>query len=193
MILSKASTIILGMIVEKSINPYEIIKLLEFINIKNWYSVAASSVYATITSLLKKGLIVGKNIKDGNMPEKTVYSITEAGNVQLTETLEYYLGSVDFDPVQFNIAVILICHLPKERALSILNDRVSRLQEKIGIQKSNLEKLRSIEPLGLHAIKHVLHHTKADLESVTELIETINNDSLWNHFLANDYKGDARL
>lgn len=48
-------------------------------NVKSWYEIADSTVYATIKTLEKKSYITDKIQKDGNMPDKTVYSITEAG------------------------------------------------------------------------------------------------------------------
>lgn len=101
--LSKASTLILGIIAETPINPYEITKLMDYISLKNWLSLAPSSIYATIKTLQDKGYITGKNIKEGNMPEKTVYTITESGAQQLNIAIEDFLGNLEWDYAKFNI------------------------------------------------------------------------------------------
>lgn len=49
--LSKPATVILGLIYEKPLNAYELIKTLQFMNVKQWYDIANSTVYATIKTL----------------------------------------------------------------------------------------------------------------------------------------------
>ena len=75
--LSKSATMMLGLINKQPQNAYEIIKTLEFMNVKWWYNIADSTVYSTLRTLDNKGLIVGVSEKNGNMPFRTVYSITD--------------------------------------------------------------------------------------------------------------------
>jgi len=183
--LSKSSTLLLGIIAETPINPYEITKLMDYISVGNWLSLAPSSIYAAIKSLQDKGYITGKNIKEGNMPEKTVYTITEAGQKQLNIAIEGFLGNLEWDYAKFNIATILICHIAKDRALEILNEKIKKLNGKIDGLQSKLKELEVTEPLtGLHAIKHMIYLTNADIHSTQELIGIIEADSDWNYFLA---------
>ena len=183
--LSKSSALLLGIIAETPINPYEIIKLMDYISVGNWLSFAPSSIYATIKTLQDKGYITGKNIKEGNMPEKTVYTITEAGQKQLNTAIEGFLGNLEWDYAKFNIATILICHIAKDRALEILNEKIKKLNGKIDGLQSKLKELEVTEPLtGLHAIKHMIYLTNADIHSTQELIGIIEADSDWNYFLA---------
>ena len=85
--LSKSATMLLGLINKQPVNAYEIIKILESMNVKWWYNIADSTVYATLRTLDKKGLIVGASEKNGNMPFRTVYSISEKGKEELRDTL----------------------------------------------------------------------------------------------------------
>jgi len=187
--LSKSSALLLGIIAETPINPYEIIKLMDYISAGNWLSLAPSSIYATIKTLQDKGYITGKNFKEGNMPEKTVYSITEAGQKQLDIAIEGFLGNLEWDYAKFNIATILICHIAKDRALKILNEKVKKLNGKIDGLQSKLKELEATEPLtGLHAIKHMIYLTEADIYSSQELVGIIGADSDWNYFLAQSMK-----
>ena len=64
--------------------------------------------YATLRTLDKKGLIVGASEKNGNMPFRTVYSISEKGKEEL-------------EPVHIKIAskIIAKVRFPKYRASSL--------------------------------------------------------------------------
>ena len=73
--LSKPATMLLGFIYEKPLNAYEIIKLLNYMNVKWWFNIADSTVYSTLKTLEKKEFISGTTEKVGNMPDRTVYKL----------------------------------------------------------------------------------------------------------------------
>ena len=108
--LSKSATMLLGLINKQPVNAYEIIKILEYMNVKWWYNIADSTVYATLRTLDKKGLIVGVSEKNGNMPFRTVYSISEKGKEELRDTLTKSILSFDYDTNMFSIAAFLPKH-----------------------------------------------------------------------------------
>jgi DNA-binding PadR family transcriptional regulator len=192
--LSKPAALLLGVIAERPNNPYELTKLMEYISAGNWLTIAPSSIYTTIKTLEGKGYITGKNVKEGNMPEKTVYTITDTGTAQLVLALEMFLGNMEWDYAEFNIAVILICHLPKERALEILREKAGKLADKAGVLHETLTDLSpDVPPAALHAVKHMIYLTNAEIDSTAELIATVEADADWNHFLAEDFKNERKI
>ena len=72
-------------------------------NIKYWFNIGTSTVYATIKTLEKKQYITGKVQKDGNMPDKTIYSITEQGTAVLLDTLRKQYKEAGADHVILNL------------------------------------------------------------------------------------------
>jgi DNA-binding PadR family transcriptional regulator len=191
LMLPKVHALILGMIKERPINPYEITKLLDYIHINDWFPVAASSVYATIRNLQQKGFITGTVKKDGNMPEKTVYSITEAGEKEICDTLMAYLGSTDLDNSKFNIACIMLCHLEKEKVLEILRQRLIQLRGIAGGIRGQIDALKAsgrVPVTGISAVRHNLYLIEAEITSTEELIADVERDTTWNHFLTLDTK-----
>lgn len=189
--LSKVHALILGIIDEKPLNPYEITKLLNYIHIGDWFPVAASSVYATIRTLYGKRYITGESRKEGNMPEKTIYTITEKGKKALYESIADYLGSIELDAVKFNIATILLCHIERKEVLKILNKRLEKFEEFLKGISSQLKRLQSdsqIPALGLTAVKHNIFLIEAEIKTTKELISEVEKDNDWVHFLARDIK-----
>ena len=57
--LSKSATMLLGLINQRPLNPYEITKQLQIMNVHRWYNIANSTVYATLKVLEKKEYICG--------------------------------------------------------------------------------------------------------------------------------------
>ena len=64
--------------------------------------------YATLRTLDKKGLIVGASEKNGNMPFRTVYSISEKGKEELRDTLTKLILSFDYDTNMFSIVAFFL-------------------------------------------------------------------------------------
>lgn len=102
--LSKAATMLLGLINQTPLNAYEITKQLQLMNVQSWYYIANSTVYATLKTLEKKQYICGTVEKDGNMPDKTIYSLTDKGRQEFIETLKQSIISFDYDTNIFSIA-----------------------------------------------------------------------------------------
>ena len=64
--------------------------------------------YATLRTLDKKGLIVGASEKNGNMPFRTVYSISENVKEELRDTLTKLILSFDYDTNMFSIVAFFL-------------------------------------------------------------------------------------
>ena len=185
--ISKVSVLILGIIGEKPVNPYEITKMLEQMNVKSWFPVAASSIYVTIKKLKQKGYITGEIVKEGNMPEKTVYSLTQKGKEVLSQTLIEFLLDTELDLLKFNIACILLCHLGKDEALNVLKKRLSSLKwYKNGAEKhySQMKDSNSLPYPQLTVILHHVYLMEAEIKITEEIVTKVENDNDWNYFLA---------
>jgi len=55
-----------------------------------WIKISAPAIYRNMREMAKKGYIVGKAVRDGNMPEKTVYRITKKGKDYFLELMEQF-------------------------------------------------------------------------------------------------------
>ena len=115
--LSKSATMLLGLINQRPLNPYEIIKQLQIMNVHRWYNIANSTVYATLKVLEKKEYIYGSVEKDGNMPDKTIYSLTDKGKQEFVATLQQSILSFDYDTNIFSIAAFFIDALDDPQSL----------------------------------------------------------------------------
>ena len=136
--LPKPATMLLGLIHEKPLNAYEIIKLLNYMNVKWWFNIGDSTVYTTIKNLEKKGFIDGTIEKVGNMPDRTVYAITEKGEKEFRDTLRKAITQFDYDTNIFSIAAFFIdvFDIPErrellEKRLEILNQYLAGIKRQI--------------------------------------------------------------
>jgi DNA-binding PadR family transcriptional regulator len=183
--LSKISLLVLGFIAQKPLNPYEIKKIFEKLDMKSMFPMASSSIYATINALVKKKYITGKKTREGNMPEKTIYSITKNGEEALRETLHSNLSENERIFSEFDIAISLVCYLKKDSALESLQKHRMAVEEEIKERKQKYEKHQKDNGIpypGLIRRMHNIYKREAELKTVKDLIREVENDKKWHHY-----------
>lgn len=87
--------IVLGMLKKEALSAYDIQKLVEYRNISKWVKISTPSIYKKVIQLEEKGYISSNIVKEGKMPEKAIYSLTEAGEKQL-ENLMFEISANPF-------------------------------------------------------------------------------------------------
>lgn len=148
--------IVLGMLKDQNLSAYDIQKLVEYRNISKWVKVSTPSIYKKVLQLEEKGLIEGTAIKEGKMPEKAVYSLTDAGKKEF-ETLMLEIAEkpiylfLDFNAVIVNMDKLTpelrtrcldrIEHGVKELK-SYLEDNINLKEDAPGIPETGLAVLQ---------------------------------------------------
>ena len=189
--ISKIALLILGLIAEKPLSPYEIMKLLEKMNVNDVFPMSDSSIYATIRALVKKGYIAGNKVANGNFPAKTIYNATKEGEAALQEAVERSLSTVQNNYSEFDVALSLICHLPKDEAIAALRRHRATTLAEIEKRAQRLEhhtKTKAIPYTGLIRRKHNILKFQAELKIIDQMIANMEKDRDWDHFPAFDVK-----
>ena len=86
--------IVLGILKKEPMSAYDIQKLVEYRNISKWVKISTPSIYKKAIQLEEKGLIRGEIVKEGKMPEKAIYSLTEAGEAELNGSCLRFLENL---------------------------------------------------------------------------------------------------
>ena len=100
--LSKTSIVITGMLLQGEMNAYDMLKMIDNMNMQYWHPIGATTLYESCLRLEKKGLIEDT----GKSDNKAVYRITEAGRLELKSTICELFERVDYDSVWFCLAVM---------------------------------------------------------------------------------------
>lgn len=172
--LSKPATMLLGLIYEKPLNAYEIIKHLNYMNVKWWFNIADSTVYATLKTLERKGFISGMTEKVGNMPERTVYSLTDKGKSEFQDTLRTSILQFNYDANIFSIAAFFLNIFTPDEQRELLQKRLAVLQKyHAGIEKQ-VNPLWENEVPAIHAanVKRMIDLVAAEIEGTNRLLRS---------------------
>ena len=170
--LSKSATMLLGLINQRPLNPYEITKQLQIMNVHRWYNIANSTVYATLKVLEKKEYICVNIEKGGNMPDKTVYSLTDKGKQEFLKTLRQSILSFDYDTNIFSIAAFFIDALDDPQSLlsqrlMLLNNYLKGIDLQIATIKGDIP---SIAEANIERAKFIVEAEIAGTESLIRAV-----------------------
>jgi len=127
--------IVLGMLKKKPMGAYDIQKLVEYRNISKWVKISTPSIYKKAIQLEEKGFIKGDIVKEGKMPEKAVYSLTEAGEKEFERLMLEIAAKPIHIFLDFNAVIVNIDSLSPEMQSSC----IERIEENINTLKSCLE------------------------------------------------------
>lgn len=148
--------IVLGILKKEPLSAYDIQKLVEYRNISKWVKISTPSIYKKAIQLEKKGLIKSEIVKEGKMPEKAVYSLTEAGQAEF-ERLMFEIASKPISIfLDFNAVIVNLDSLPPEKQKecvveidnniktlkAYLEENISEKENKLGIPSMGMAVLR---------------------------------------------------
>ena len=177
--LSKPATMLLGLIYEKPLNAYEIIKHLNYMNVKWWFNIADSTVYSTLKTLEKKEYIIGTTEKVGNMPDRTVYSLSEKVKDEIITTLKASILQFNYDTNIFSIAAFFLNTFTPEEQQKLLQERLTVLQKyRTGIEKQ-VNPLWENEVSATHSanVKRMIDLVDAEITGINRLLESCNKNA----------------
>ena len=168
--------IVLGILKKESLSAYDIQKIVEYRNISKWVKISTPSIYKKVIQLEKKGYMKGDVVKEGNMEEKTVYSLTEAGEKQF----EKLMLEIASKPVRifldFNAVIVNLDSLPKEKQKSCLTEIENNMETLKGYIEENIslkEHLPEIPKTGMAVLEQQLILAQALETWIEELKETM--------------------
>ena len=128
--------IVLGMLKKQALSAYDIQKLVEYRNISKWVRISTPSIYKKVIQLEEKGLLQSVPVRENNMPEKAVYSLTASGE----QEFERLMGELSAQPVRmfldFNAVIVNLDSVPLEMQKSC----VALIEKNIRDLKDYLEK-----------------------------------------------------
>jgi len=168
---------ILGIIYQNPINAYEIIRKLEEMNVKNWYKIADSTVYATVKHANKKRYLSVVVEKESEMPQKKVYSLTDSGKEEIERTIESYIAEFDYDIRNFNIGMFFSDIPGVAKTIKLLEKRIEVLEKyQTGIlRKTNEMTMAKYPKIIVENTRQNLYIVEAQLKGAKSILKIMKD------------------
>lgn len=88
--MSTIDLMLLGVLTQRPLNAYEMKKEMEHRSIQDWIKISSPSIYKNFLKLYREGYVDGKVVREGEMPEKTIYSINDKGRKYFMRLMQKY-------------------------------------------------------------------------------------------------------
>src|SRR3954469_19216519 len=122
------SLAVLTLLYEKPMHPYEMSTTLRHRSKEDSIKLNYGSLYAVVESLRKKGLIVaGETRREGNRPERTIYSLTGEGELAMRDWLAEMLRDPQPQFTDFEAALSLMGAIAPDVVEDMLRQRLEAL------------------------------------------------------------------
>ncbi len=136
--------IVLGILKKESLSAYDIQKNVEYRNISKWIKISTPSIYKKVIQLEEKGLTKSHIDKEGKMPEKAVYSLTDKGEKEF-EKLMFEIASKSVNIyLDFNAVIVNLDSLSPENQKICLTEIEKNVKLLKSYQEENLLKKENI-------------------------------------------------
>jgi DNA-binding PadR family transcriptional regulator len=130
-LLSNIEVLLLSIVNEKPSYAYEIDKIIDLKNVRDWARIGVASIYQVLKRLEEKNLVYSKKEKEGRMPERKRYYITEEGRIALSEASKRLLSNFERYYLDFNVGLEASDLLTPGEIASCIVKRLARVQTNI--------------------------------------------------------------
>lgn len=142
--LAPMAILVLGLLCERPMHPYEMLQTTTERREDRLLKFRPGTLYHSVDRLSVNGLIeVHEVVREGNRPERTVYSITDAGRDALRESLEEILARHPAEYPELYLALSEAHGLPRRRVVELLRQRRIRMREELDGMTAGMEAVRA--------------------------------------------------
>jgi DNA-binding PadR family transcriptional regulator len=132
----------LALLREGDMHPYEMLRLMRQRHHDKLVPITNGTFYHTVARLQKLGLLAEIGIdRDGNRPERTTYSVTDAGTRAVVDWVHAELPRIDH-PAEFRVALAEAHNLPRDAVAELLTERRAALTGEHRLYRDGLANAR---------------------------------------------------
>jgi DNA-binding PadR family transcriptional regulator len=175
---------VLVCLAERPMHPYEAATTLRQRQKHDSVRLNYGSLYAVVASLERRKLIAPMGTqRSGNLPERTVYHLTESGRIELHDWLTELLSTPVKDYTSFEAALSFLPTLPPDDVARLLRERASLLEREIVQARASRELAEKQQVPRLAWVEEEFRTVlrEAELDYVRKLATEIADGTLDGH------------
>jgi DNA-binding PadR family transcriptional regulator len=181
--------VVLGSLLERPMHPYELATENRARGKDYSMPIKWGSLYTVVDNLERHGFIEAtETVREGRRPERTVYTITEAGRAELRDWLRELLGAPEKEYPRLAAGLSLAGVLPPDEVTTLLRQRIDALVERLDAEGRQLaETARTVPRLFLVEMEYELALVQAEVNWLRSLLQEIEAGTLpglplWREF-----------
>lgn len=135
--MSNIDLVLLGLIKQQPQSAYDIQKNVKYRHISRWVRISEQSIYKKVLQLELKEYISSYTEKNGNMPDKTIYTITEKGNIYFKKLMNEISNRELNIFIDFNAIIMNLNFVDKTEQMEIVSNiknQILKLKETLDVR-----------------------------------------------------------
>ncbi len=192
--LTPLGLMVLALLREDDMHPYEMIRLMRHRHDDRLVPITNGTVYHTVDRLTRTGLLAEVGVdREGNRPERTSYTLTDAGRDAVLEWVRRELPSIE-RPGEFRIALAEAHNLDLDEVTDLLSQRRAGLIGAIALHRDGFAKAtaKGVPTVYLVEIEREATLLEADLNWLEDLLARLERGEItWSG--ENDSPSDRYL
>lgn len=176
--LSNIEVILLSIVNEKPSYAYEIDKTIECRDMRRWVRVGVASIYQVLKRLEERGLVYSKKEKEGKMPDRKRYYITEEGQKALAHASKRLLTNLEWYYLDLNVGLETSDILTQDELVSCLTKRLSIVKSNIKRLKEDFTLEQEMPYKKKEVVKNLIYFREAEERFLQEILQELPNEQM---------------
>ena len=175
--LSNIELMLIKFVKTKPSYAYEIEKMIEEREIRTWVKIGGTTVYQVLDRLCNKGFLEFKIEKEGNMPQRKRYYVTDSGNVAFEKASVKILGNSE--RYYFDLTVGLSCRhlMDAEIFIQTIRERLVDLNDFVNHFNEKFEKIKELYPTKRLMVKeYLLAHYQLEQSFLERILKEMDEN-----------------
>jgi DNA-binding PadR family transcriptional regulator len=172
--LSLINLTLLGLVIPQPISAYDLAKFVLDHELQEIVRLSIPAIYKNLKKLEEQGYLSAKEIRQGEMPEKTIYSVTANGRQLFYDLMDKYAEEEIKYHFDFNHIVVNLDKLPAKKGLRLATRLKTRLEKRKEDMLKEKQLLSTVSRTGAVLFSQVQHVNQALLQWIDELISTLS-------------------
>lgn len=161
------------------LHPYRIATLLRRTGKEHDMRIKWGSFYTVVANLEKHGFIEATEAeREGRRPERTAYTITEAGRAELRDWLAELVGTPTVDAGPFESALSVLGVLPPDDVVRLLEERLANLDAEITAARLSLGASEGVPRVFLIEVEYSLAMREAEAAWVRHFLRELDEGTM---------------
>jgi DNA-binding PadR family transcriptional regulator len=172
---------VLSLLRERPMHPYELSAVMRQRDLSSIVKLTTGTLYSVIEALQRDGLVEPAGTqRQGQYPERTIYTTTDAGQVALIDWLRSLLRAPLAEYPAFTAALAFLANLPPLEVAGLLEEHADRLREQATGVSATLDRGRAlgVDRLFLVEDAYSLALLQTKLAFVRQLVTEIHDGTL---------------
>ncbi|MBL1418965.1 MAG: PadR family transcriptional regulator [Alphaproteobacteria bacterium] len=120
--------VVLSILLKQPMNAYALAQYVEQNQVTRLVKISTPAIYKSCKRLYEQQHLDGKLRRDGEAPEKMVYTVTEAGNARFVELMQHFASSITPFYFEINSVVYGLEGLDYKPGLELIDTYMSQIK-----------------------------------------------------------------